>query len=72
LAVDIIFFSCIGFCVESIMPAFNLWKYNFPIMSGMWYKILGYIFVGILVSAAGRMIQELFMQKKKLRNDNIK
>jgi hypothetical protein len=64
LACDVIFFSCIGFCIESIMPALNFWSYNFSIMTGVWYKIAGYLFVGILVSSAGRMIQALFMQKK--------
>jgi hypothetical protein len=66
LLFDILCFTAIGFSVESIMPALHFWKYNFPIMADAWFKIMGYIFVGFLVSASGRMFQSFFDSAKRM------
>ena len=55
--IDVLFFFCIGYPLEVLMAYFNLWNYNNPLQAALWIQLLGYIFVGILVSAIGRQLQ---------------
>ena len=57
---DVVFFFGVGYPNELLMYKLGYWKYNFPLLAAMWAQIFGYVFVGILVSFAGRGFQALF------------
>jgi uncharacterized membrane protein len=56
---DVLFFFCLGYSIELIMSKLGYWKYNFDMMEIPWSQVMGYFFVGILVSFAGRGMQQL-------------
>jgi hypothetical protein len=56
---DVVFFFCVGYPNELLMSKLGYWKYNSPLLSAPWAQIVGYLFVGILVSFAGRGFQGL-------------
>jgi hypothetical protein len=60
LSLDVVLFSSLGYCVESIMSALHFWEYNFPLLATLWAQIMGYVFIGILVSFSGRALQNFF------------
>jgi hypothetical protein len=55
---DVVFFSIFGNCVEILMSRLHFWEYNNPLLHAPWAQILGYAFVGVLVSSAGRRLQK--------------
>ncbi len=56
-AVDVLAFCAVGLPTELSMSKLGLWTYNFPIQGELWMQVYGYVFVGFLVSCAGRTIQ---------------
>jgi hypothetical protein len=42
------------------MARLGYWKYNFPLLAAAWAQVFGYLFVGIMVSFAGRGFQAIF------------
>jgi len=66
---DVLFFFCVGYPNELLMSKLGYWKYNFPLLAVPWAQIFGYVFVGILVSFAGRGFQAMLdygMKRKSL------
>lgn len=63
-ALDVAAFLALGVPNEMMMAKLGYWKYNFPIQGVWWMQIMGYFFVGILVSSIGRTFQTLLDQKK--------
>jgi len=62
-AIDVLAFCAIGLPTELSMSKLGLWTYNFPIQGELWMQIYGYVFVGFLVSCAGRTIQNQLDKK---------
>jgi hypothetical protein len=60
---DILFFAGMGYATETIMSVLHFWKYNNPLLAVPWAQIMGYVFVGLMVSATGRMFQGLINNK---------
>jgi|GEM_PF-1874709 hypothetical protein len=56
---DLLSFFCVGYPNELLMSKLGYWKYNFPLLAVPWAQVFGYVFVGILVSFAGRGVQTL-------------
>jgi hypothetical protein len=62
-ALDIGFFSILGYCTETLMSVMKFWSYNNPLLAVWWAQIMGYVFVGLIVSSTGRMLQNLLDKK---------
>ncbi len=56
---DVLLFVAIGFPMETLMAKTGYWHYNFAIQGILWMQLFGYVFVGVLVSSAGRSFQAL-------------
>jgi hypothetical protein len=56
---DVLLFFFVGYPNELLMSKLGYWKYNFPLLAVPWAQIFGYVFVGILVSFAGRGFQAM-------------
>jgi hypothetical protein len=57
---DVLFFFSVGYPNELLMARLGYWKYNFPLLAAAWAQVFGYLFVGIMVSFAGRGFQAIF------------
>jgi hypothetical protein len=57
---DVLFFFSVGYPNELLMARLGYWKYNFPLLAAAWAQVFGYVFVGIMVSFAGRGFQAIF------------
>jgi hypothetical protein len=56
---DVAVFLILGVFNELMMSKLGYWKYNFAIQGVLWMQMMGYFFVGILMSCLGRTFQEL-------------
>ena len=64
-ALDVAFFFCVGYPNEQLMWRLGYLKYNFPLLAIPWAQVFGYVFVGVLVSFAGRGIQTILDNNPK-------
>ncbi len=56
---DVAAFAIVGVPNEVIMSTLGYWEYNFPLQGTPLIQILGYLFVGILVSGVGFTLQSI-------------
>lgn len=57
---DILLFCGIGYPLELLMPSLHLWTYTYAMQAYPAIQIIGYVFVGTLITATGRQIQSYF------------
>lgn len=60
ISADILIFACSGYPGEFLMSTLHCWKYDFPLQAVIGVQIMGYLFVGLLISCAGRAFQSAF------------